>query len=128
MDFSDAGLHCWLDSADDHAIDHLDYGVIGLDKGGKARRYSHYEASISGLHQTDVLGRDFFKEIGRCMNNGLVAKRLDDALVNGERLDAVIDYVLAFRSAITPVRLRLLVQPGSDFRYVLVRRLASNNP
>lgn len=124
MDFSGDGLHGWLDSANDRALDDLDYGVIGLDKSGRASRYSRYEARMAGFDQADVLGREFFKEIGRCMNNGLVAKRLDDALAHGETLDAVIDYVLAFRSAITPVRLRLLARPDSELRYLLVRRLS----
>lgn len=125
MDFSGEGLHGWLDGADDSALDALDYGVIGLDRSGKTRRYSRYEADMAGFKRDSVLGAHFFKEIGRCMDNGLVAKRLDDALSNGETLDTEIDYVLAFRSAITPVKLRLLARPDSDLRYLLVRRLSS---
>lgn len=124
MDFSGEGLHGWLDGADDSALDSLNFGVIGLDESGKTRRYSRYEAAMAGLPQDSVLGGHFFKETARCMDNELVAKRLDDALSNGETLDAVIDYVFAFRSAITPVKLRLLARPDSGLRYLVVRRVA----
>lgn len=126
MNFSEEGLHSWLDGVDDNALDALDYGVIGLDSTGKARRYSRYEARMAGLERDSVLGTEFLKEIGRCMNNALVAGRLDEALAKGQSLDAVIDYVFAFRSARTPVRLRMLAKPDSDLRYLIVQRLPSD--
>lgn len=121
--FSD-DLHAWLDEADDDALDALPFGVIGLDTEGRVARYSNYEAQMAGLATSEVMGRHFFDEIGRCMNNGMIAKRFDDALARGETLDATIDYVFALRDAITPVKLRMLSIPGSPLRYLLVQRLS----
>lgn len=122
MDWVAENLHARLDEASDDELDALPYGVIGLDSEGKACRYSAFEARMAGLEREHVLGRHFFEEIGRCMNNSMVAHRFDNALAKGEPLDCVIDYVLAFKSQLTPVKLRMLSQPGSRLRYLLVQR------
>ncbi len=124
MELLSDDLHAWLDEAADDALDTLPFGVIGLDSEGRVARYSNYEARMAGLAASEVVGRHFFDEIGRCMNNGMVAKRFNDALASGEALDATIDYVFAFRDAITPVKLRLLSTPNSPLRYLLVQRLS----
>ena len=122
MDWVANNLHAWLDDASDAELDGLPYGVIGLDAEGKACRYSAYEARMAGLEPEQVLGRHFFEEVGRCMNNSMVARRFDNARAKGEPLDCVIDYVLAFRSQLTPVQLRLLSDPGSRLHYLLIQR------
>ncbi len=124
MDFFAEGLHRWLDHSNDGELDQLDYGVIGLDADGKACRYSAPEARMAGLEHGEVLGRPFFADIARCMNDALVAHRFTAAHANGEALDVVIDYVLAFRLQTTPVRLRLLASPTARLDYLLVLRLS----
>jgi len=121
MDWVADNLHAWLDEASDAELDEMSYGVIGFDAEGKTRRYSAYESRLSGLKQEQVIGRHFFEEVGRCMNNRMVARRFDNALAKDEPLDCVIDYMLAFRSQLTPVKLRLLSQPGAPLRYLLVQ-------
>lgn len=124
MELLSDNLHVWLDEAGDDELDGLPFGVIGLDADGRVARYSNYEAVMAGLATAEVLGRHFFDEIGRCMSNGMVAKRLDDALARGETLDTTIDYVFALRDQITPVKLRMLSTPDSPLRYLLVQRLS----
>lgn len=123
MDIDAPDLGPWLDQADDASLNALPYGVIGIDADGKACRYSDYEAEMAGFDPRDVLGRHFFEEIGVCMNNGLVARRFADAQLKNEPLDALIDYVIAFRSRRTPVKMRLLSSPSSPTRYLLIQRL-----
>ena len=123
MDLLSDNLHAWLDGAADDALNRLPFGVIGLDSEGRVSRYSEYEAQMAGFATSEVVGRRFFDEIARCMNNGLVAKRFDDAWARGETLDATLDYVLALRNEITPVKLRMLSTPASPLRYLLVQRL-----
>ena len=123
MELNAEGMHDWLDQATDAMLDSLDFGVIGLDEQGMTCRYSDHESKMSGLHQDEVLNRHFFDEIGRCMNNVLVAKRLDYAQEKHEALDVTIDYVLAFRSKKTDVKIRMLYSKDSPVRYVLIHRL-----
>lgn len=122
MDFFAEGLHRWLDHSDDRELDQLDYGVIGLDADGRTCRYSAFEARMAGLERSQVLGKVFFGDIARCMDNMLVAHRFTAAHAHGEVLDVVIDYVLAFRLQRTPVRLRLLASPTARLDYLLVLR------
>ncbi len=126
MDLVADNLHLWLDGADDTELEALPFGVIGLDTAGLVRRYSELEARMAGLEREQVLGRPFFEEVARCMNNSLVAQRYSDASALNEPLDLLLDYVLAFKSQITPVKLRLLSDPGLSMRYLLVQRLQHN--
>lgn len=124
MEIDAPDLGAWLDQADDARLNTLSYGVIGIDADGKTCRYSDYEAKMAGFDPRSVLGRHFFEEIGVCMNNGLVAKRYADAQAKNEPLDALIDYVIAFRSRRTPVKMRMLSSPASPVRYLLIQRLS----
>ncbi len=65
----------------------------------------------------------FFDQIAPCMNNLMVAGRFAEARQTKAALDAVIEYVLAFRSAMAPVKLRLLYSPGIASHYLLIQRL-----
>ena len=99
-------------------LDALPFGVIGLNKDGVVEIYNQTEATSAGLERDDVMGSHFFLSVAQCMNNFMVAQRLDDE----DELDVVIAYVLTFRMRPTPVRLRLLKQPGFPRRFVLVQR------
>ncbi len=123
MDFTVDALHAWLDQASDAELDQLPYGVIGMDREGRARRYNHYEVSQAGFAPAEVIGRKFFEEIARCMDNGMVAGRFLRAVDSKEALDATMDYVLAFRASKTRVKMRLLHQPSSPTSYLLIERL-----
>lgn len=107
-----------LDAADATALDALSFGVVGLDASGRTQAYNTYESQLAGLSRESVLNEEFFLIIGVCMNNYLVAQRFEDE----PTLDATLDYVLTFRMRPTPVKLRLLQQPGSRLHYILVRR------
>jgi hypothetical protein len=56
------------------------------------------------------------------MNNFMVAQRFEDAVDDASSLDDTIDYVLTLRMRPVKVKLRLLADPGSAMRYVLVQR------
>lgn len=107
-----------LDAAPAEALDALSFGVIGLDAAGCTRTYNLRESELAGLSRESVMGQEFFVTTGVCMNNFLVAQRLEDEAV----LDVTIDYVLTFRMRPTPVKLRLLKQPDGRLRYVLIQR------
>jgi hypothetical protein len=52
----------------------------------------------------------------------MVAQRFEDAVDDASSLDDTIDYVLTLRMRPVKVKLRLLADPGSAMRYVLVQR------
>ena len=101
------------------AMDDLPFGVLGLNTEDLVVVYNQYEERCSGLTRERVVGRHCFFNVAPCMNNYMVAERLD----NETPLDVVIPYVLTFRMRPTPVRLRMLSTSRSLSRWILISRL-----
>ena len=123
--FADPGLLDALESVPPGRIDDFDFGLIVMDRDGRVLGYNQAESKLSGLPADEVIGRNFFVEIGPCTNNYLVAQRYQDSASqqtsqDSEELDEQLDYVFTYRMAPTPVRLRLLARPGSPRQYLAV--------
>lgn len=122
--FDSSSLFASIDGAAPADLDRLGFGVIGFDAEGVVQRYSAVESRMAGLSPERVLGQPFFTVVAPCMNNYLVAQRFADAAEAAQPLDDTIDYVLTLRMRPTKVKLRLLSEPASALRYVLVQRPA----
>lgn len=115
-------LPAWLAQASDEALDQLPFGVIGFDAAGRITRYNRYESQLSGLSPDRVMGKHLFTGVAPCMNNPLISGQFSEARDAGHGIDETIDYVLAFRIRPVPVRLRMLLAPGADSCYLVIRR------
>ncbi|MDE2274839.1 MAG: PAS domain-containing protein [Burkholderiales bacterium] len=124
MDFSQPQPAPALAALSDAELDALGFGVIAFDEQALVRRYNAFESRAAGLAPERVLGRHLFTSVAPCMNNFMVAQRFEDAAVQGQALDATIDYVLTLRMKPVKVRLRLLAEPGAALRHVLIDRRA----
>lgn len=124
IEFTEAGLLDHLGRASDAELDELGFGVIGFDADGLVRRYNAFESRLAGLSPARVLGQPLFTLVAPCMNNFMVAQRFDDAAASATPLDASVDYVFTLRMRPVKVRLRLLADPASALRYVVVHRPA----
>lgn len=111
-----------LDQCTPEQLDALDFGVIGFGADTSVTLYNAFESQAAGLSPQRVLGQPLFTNVAPCMNNFMVAQRFEDAHEEQGVLDATIDYVLTLRMRPVKVALRLLANPGSDTRYVLVQR------
>lgn len=116
--FDDAEMAETLGALDAAVLDALPFGVVGLDGENVVEIYNAHEARSSGLSRERVVGRHFFFDVAPCMNNYLVAERLEEAAP----VDVTLPYVLTFRMRPTPVRLRLLRAAGTPRRWVLIDR------
>jgi len=114
--FAAPGLLDALESAPLDSIDDFGFGLIVMDRDGCVLGYNQAESKLSGLPAGEVIGRNFFVEIGPCTNNYLIAERYRGS----EELDEQLDYVFTYRMAPTPVRLRLLARRGSPQQYLVV--------
>ena len=120
--FEDSGLLAGLESAPAGRIDDLGFGLIVMDRDGRVTGYNQAESKLAGLPVDEVVGRNFFVEVGPCTNNYLIAERFHDARDAGAGdLDEQLDYVFTYRMSPTPVRLRLMAQAGSARQYLAVR-------
>ena len=107
-----------LATLDEDRLDTLPFGVVGLSPGSMVEVYNATESKLAGLPRDSVLGTHYFAVTAQCMNNFMVAQRLDDEA----EIDATIDYVLTLRMRPTPVRLRLLKAAGVERRFILIQR------
>jgi photoactive yellow protein len=104
------------------ALDALDFGVIHFDQNCVVRRYNLHEQTQAGLGLDRVLGKHVFTELAQCMNNFMVAEKFVEAKASGHGLDSTIDYVLTWKMKPTPVKLRMLSDPGEPGGYVILQR------
>jgi photoactive yellow protein len=122
LSFAAPGLHARLAQLSPEQLDRLDFGVIGFGADANVCQYNRTECEAAGLSAPRVLGQPLFTNVAPCLNNFMVAQRFEDAEDEGSALDDTIDYVLTLRMRPVKVRLRLLAEPGSERRYVLVQR------
>ena len=118
----DAGIFATLLQLSSRDLDELPFGVIGFDVTTTICIYNAPEARWAGLDRDKVLGSPMFEVVAPCMNNYLIAERFAQALKDNTALDATLDYVLTLRMRPTPCTLRLLAEPTSPIRFILVSR------
>jgi photoactive yellow protein len=107
-----------LEGADEATLDTVPFGIIGMNVDGVVTSYNTAESRTSGLPPDRVLGRHFFSAVAPCMNNFMVSNRFESE----PELDVILDYVFTLRMRPTPVRLRMLKQPGCKRMYLLVEK------
>lgn len=120
LNFADLDLLQRLAQLGDASLDALPFGVIGFGADGRITRYNKFEADATGLNQAKQIGKDLFTEVAQCMNNFMVAQRFEDALNEKRALDTTMDYVLTWKMKPTKVQLRLLAEPSSALRYIVL--------
>lgn len=107
-----------LDQMDQQTMDQVDFGVIRMDRNGVIKAYNAYEQELSGNQLSEVLEKDFFKQIAPCTNNFMVAEKYH----SDQELDEEIDYVFTYRMQPTKVKLRMLANPEEEHQYLLVKK------
>lgn len=122
LTFAAPALFDRLLQLDNEALDLLDFGVIGFGPDTQVSLYNRFESEAAGLTPGRVLGQPLFSNVAPCLNNFMVAQRFEDAQDEEAALDETIDYVLTLRMRPVKVKLRMLAQPGSGVRFVLVQR------
>lgn len=116
--FNDPDLFEHLNELTEEGQDSLNFGMLGLDLQSNVNFYNRYEERCSGLSRDRVIGRHCFLDVAPCMNNFLVAERVE----HERPLNAIIPYVLTFRMRPTNVRLRMLCAMEISQRWILISR------
>ena len=87
-----------LTTLDGDQLDTLPFGVVGLSPEGMVEVYNVTESKLAGLPRDSVVGTHYFSVTAQCMNNFMVAQRMEDEV----EIDATIDYVLTCACARPP--------------------------
>ena len=117
MDFMQPEIARALDECDGATLDTLEFGVIRMTLDGVIDGYNSYEAQLSGLPASRVLGKNLFLEVAPCTNNCLVAARFEESQI----LDETIPYVFTLRMRPRKVELRMVKTQTGSHQYLLVR-------
>jgi photoactive yellow protein len=89
-----------------------------MDRSCTVTGYNATESRESGMRAERVVGLHCLSAVAPCINNYLIGGRFEDEA----ELDAIVDWVFTLRMRPTPVRLRLLKQPGSGNLYLAIQR------
>ena len=94
--------------------DALPYGLILLDPGGVIIGYNAAESRLSGLVRSEVLGRNFFRDVAPCTRVRAFAGRYRQMVETGEPGRAQFDFV--FRFSYGEKRVSVLLAYSPDIR------------
>lgn len=94
--------------------DALPYGLILLDPEGVIVGYNAAESRLSGLPRSEVLGRDFFRDVAPCTRVRAFAGRYREMVQAGESAHARFDFV--FRFSYGEKRVSVLLAYSPDIR------------
>lgn len=85
-----------INSMAPEALDRLPFGAIQLDAQGKVRSFNRYEADLSRLAQSAVIGKDFFREVAPCTDVKEFRGRFEQGIAD-KFLHAKFNYHFAFK-------------------------------
>lgn len=111
-----------LDALSGAELDELPVGVIQLDRDGTVLQYNETESSLARLSQSDVVGRNFFREIAPCTAVRDFQGRFDEGVEAGD-LDTTFAYRFRFPDdRVKDVTITMSYRPHNDVVWVVVER------
>ena len=116
-----------LDRYDDAQLDELPFGVIALDPHGTIVRYNLAEARLARLDRTQVVGKDFFRQIAPCTATPAFEGRVR-AFLTGAEPRIAFPYVFDFKFGAQEVQVELVRVGRADRVYVCINRLRFRPP
>jgi len=103
-------------------IDGLAFGAIELDAQGKILRYNVTEGQITGRKASDVIGKNFFKDVAPCTDTPAFKGEFDKGVKSGA-LNVIFEYVFDYQMAATKVKVHMKKAIAGDNYWVFVKRL-----
>lgn len=116
-----------LDGYDDAQLDELGFGVICLDARGTILRYNLAEARLARLDRTQVIGRDFFRQIAPCTATAEFEGRFRTFL-DGQEPRVAFPYVFDFKFGAQEVQVELVRASRPGRFYLCINRLRFRPP
>ncbi|MFB6259321.1 MAG: photoactive yellow protein, partial [Thiohalorhabdaceae bacterium] len=91
---------------DDEALDELSFGAIQLDSLGTILQYNAAEGAITGRDPSQMVGRNFFREVAPCTRSPEFYGKFMDGVQAGH-LDTVFEYTFDYRMTPTTVKVHM---------------------
>ena len=77
-------------------VDVLPFGAIRIDSEGTIRTYNQYEARLSRLDATRVVGKNFFRDIAPCTAVKAFEGRMREFIASADHVSTTFDYFFSF--------------------------------
>lgn len=100
-----------LDGASSAALNAAAFGIVKMSHDGKVTDYNDWQSKFTGISKENTIGKHFFSQVAPCTNNFLVSQKYD----SNPSLDEKLDYTFTLKMAPTPVKLRLLKGPNTQY-------------
>ena len=111
-----------LDTLSGTELDELPVGVIQLDRDGTVVQYNETESSLARVSQSDVVGRNFFRDIAPCTAVRDFQGRFEEGVAR-EDLDATFEYRFRFPDdRVKDVTITMSYRPHTGMVWVVVER------
>lgn len=94
-------------------LDDLPFGVIELDEAGKVLGFNHHEEERSHLRASEVIGKNFFRDIAPCAEVKEYQGRFEEFLLSDEP-SIQFDFVYRLPHATIPIRIMFVRAHGHN--------------
>ncbi len=103
-------------------LDKVAFGAIQLDASGKILQYNAAEGDITGRKPSEVIGKNFFRDVAPCTNRPEFQGRFATGVKSGD-LNTMFEYVFDYQMKPTKVKVHMKKALTGDSYWVFVKRL-----
>jgi photoactive yellow protein len=103
-------------------LDELPMGAVVIDAAGTISAYNSYEAELSRLDPTRVIGRNFFRDIAPCTAVKEFEGRMRDFMRTKDAVSESFDYFFPFAHAPLDVTITFLKMPDRKSILIVIER------
>lgn len=103
-------------------VDQLAFGAVQLDGKGTILRYNAAEAGITGRKASEVIGKNFFRDVAPC-TNAPAFKGVFDQGVRADNLNTMFEYVFDYKMTPTKVKVHMKKAISDGSYWIFVKRL-----
>lgn len=103
-------------------LDKVAFGAIQLDGTGKILQYNAAEGDITGRKPSDVIGKNFFRDVAPCTNRKEFKGKFDEG-VKADNLNTMFEYTFDYEMKPTKVKVHMKKALAGDSYWVFVKRL-----
>jgi len=115
-----AGIYQKIDSMSPAELDELPFGSIQLSETGEVLQFNAYEGQLASLLPTDVIGKNFFRDVAPCADVKEFAGLFRSGVL-ARSLHTKFRYHFAFKQRPRNVLVTLFYSPSTSTVWVLIQ-------
>ncbi|WP_048308558.1 photoactive yellow protein [Halomonas sp. PR-M31] len=122
VSFGSDNIENSLATMSDKQLNDVAFGAIELDKNGTILKYNAAEGDITGRNPSEVIGKNFFRDVAPCTNRPEFKGRFDEGVKN-DNLNTLFEYTFDYNMKPTKVKVHMKKALSGGSYWVFVKRL-----